>query len=257
LSPPDPAKKLAALIRKLRAGRAEPPSDTAMEGCPAASDRLLWQLVFSFLAWESSCVKASLAIRRLHTAVVDYNEMRVALADELAGMIGDRYPRVMERSARLRSALNDLYKREHAVCLERISGMAKRDARIYLESLEGTPPFVAARLLLLSLGGHAFPLDTRLQKALLEEGAVPPDLALTDASGWLERQFRAGEAAEAYLLLEEWMNDRPVPKPPKRSSRVARQGDPARERSDGAESEARKVAVVDKPKTSRKKPGKE
>jgi hypothetical protein len=154
--------------------------------------------------------------------MVDYNEMRVALVDELAGVLGERYPRAMERSARLRSSLNDLYKREHAVTLERVAGMPKRDARTFLESLEGMPPFVAARMILLSMGGHAFPLDERTHKALQEEGAVPADLMLADAAGWLERQFRAGEATEPYLLIEEWMNDRPPPKPVRRAGRGAR-----------------------------------
>ncbi len=181
--------------------------------------------------------------------------MRVALVDELAGMIGERYPRAVERAARLRSALNDLYKREHGVCLTRVAEMPKRDARVYLESLEGTPSFVSARMLLLSLNGHAFPLDDRMHKALSEEGAVPQDLGLADASGWLERQFRAGEAAEAYLLLEAWMNDRPLakaPKPPaRRSPDHARPKSEAPGADEGRAGGGRKAAVADKPRSAR------
>lgn len=251
MTTPDPAKKLVAVLKKLRAGGDAAARDGTHDDCPEHADRLLWQFVFSFLAWESTVAKAGAASKRLHTAVVDYNEMRVALVDELAGMIGERYPRSVERAARLRSALNDLYKREHGVCLNRVAEMSKRDARVYLESLEGTPPFVSARLLLLSLGGHAFPLDDRLHRALIEEGAVPPGTSLADASGWLERQFRAGEAAEAYLLLEGWMNDRPISKPPKRAPR--RPADHARGKAEpGVSDEARrKVAVAEKPRPAR------
>jgi hypothetical protein len=243
---PDPAKKLASLLKKLRADHNGEPRDGSIDGCPESADKLLWQFVYSFLAWESTTSRADTASKRLHGAVVDYNEMRVSLPDELAGMIGDRYPRAPERAARLRSALNDLYKREHAVCLSRVAAMAKRDARTFLESLEGTPPFVAARMILLSLGGHAFPVDDRMHRALLDEAAVPADLNQVEASGWLERQFRAGEAAEAYLLLERWLNDRPVPKPPKRPGRR----DHARAEAEPAG--ARRVAVADKPRRSRK-----
>lgn len=244
---PDPAKKLASLLKRLRAEHDAAPRDEASEGCPETADRLLWQFVYSFLAWESTTSRAGAASKRLHGAVVDYNEMRVALPDELAGMIGDRYPKGAERAARLRSALNDLYKREHAVSLARIATMAKRDARTFLESLEGTPHFVAARMLLLALGGHAFPVDDRMLRALVDEGAVPPELEQAEAAGWLERQFRAGEAAEAYLLLERWLNERPAPKPSKRPARREHA------RAEAAEpSSSRRVAVAEKPRRSRK-----
>lgn len=212
MTAPDPSKKLAALLKKLRGTYGDPCADPAGEGRPESADPLLWQLVYSFLCWESTPSKASAANRRLHAAVVDYNEMRVCLADELVGMIGDRYPRAQERVTRLRSTLNELYRREHAVTLGPAASMGKREARLYLESLEGMPPYAAARLILLAMSGHAFPLDERLHAVLAEEEAVPADLSLADASGWLERQFRAGEAAPAYLLLEAWMNDRPAPK---------------------------------------------
>jgi hypothetical protein len=210
---PDPARKLGSLLRRLRGTYGEPGHDPACEGRPESADPLLWQLVYSFLAWEAPPAKAAAANKRLHAAVVDYNEMRVCLPDELACILGDRYPRSLERASRLRSTLNEIYRREHAVTLTVAAALGKREARQYLESLEGMPLFVAARLLLLAMGGHAFPLDERMLVALREEEAVPSDLSLADASGWLERQFRAGEAAPAYLLLEAWMNDRPAPKP--------------------------------------------
>src|SRR5262249_53707688 len=127
--------------------------------------------------------------------------------DELAGIIGDRYPRALERASRLRSTLNEIYRREHAVTLGPAAALPKREARQYLESLEGMPPYVAARMVLLARNGHAFPLHHRLHQALRDEDAVPGDLTTPDASGWLERQFRAGEAAPAYLLIEAWSTD--------------------------------------------------
>lgn len=214
MTAPDPSKKLNALMKKLRGTHGETPADHASEGRPDTADPLLWQLVFSYLCWECNPSKAAHANKRLHSAVVDYNEMRVCLNDELAAILGDRYPRAHERASRLRSTLNELYRREHAVTLGPAASLGKREARLYLESLEGMPPFVAARLVLLSMNGHAFPLDDRLHAALKEEEAVPADLSLADASGWLERHFRAGEAAPAYLLLECWMNDRAAAKPP-------------------------------------------
>jgi hypothetical protein len=209
---PDPSKKLNALMKKLRGTYGEAVIDPGHEGCPESADGLLWHLVFSFLAWEASTARAVVANKRLHGCVVDYNELRVCLSDELVRMVGDRYPRALERVTRLRSTLNDLYRREHAVTLKSLPDMPKREARQRLDSLEGLPPFVSARMLLLSLGGHAFPLDHRIHQALLSEDAAPENF--DEAAAWLERQFRVGEAAPAYTLIEAWMNDRPLPKAP-------------------------------------------
>lgn len=217
MTAPDPAKKLHALLKTLKARHGEPTVEGDCLGCPSDGDALLWRMVFCFLAWEAPVSKACAAARKLHGSVIDYNEMRVCLPDELAGMIGERYPRAVERAARLRSAMNDLYRREHAVTLSRAASLGKREAREYLESLEGMPPYVAARMALVALGGHAFPLDERTQAALLEEGALPAGLSLHDAAGWLERQFRAGEALPAFLLMERWMNDHAPVKPAKKA----------------------------------------
>lgn len=239
MSAPDPAKKLSALLKRLRSTYGESLTDPWMEGCPEGAQTLLWHLVFSFLAWESTTSRAVTANKKLHASVVDYNELRVCLTDELAQMIGDRYPRARERMTRLRSALNDLYRREHAVSLTKLPDMPKRDARQLLDSLEGTPPFVSARMMLLSLGGHSFPLDERIHQALLSEDAAPEDFS--EAAGWLERQFRVGEAAPAYLLIEAWMNDRPLPKPP---ARPAKRPAPPKSRAEGTdEPRPRRTAV--------------
>lgn len=216
MTAPDPTKKLGALLKRLRAAHGECCPDLACEGRPESADPLLWQLVASFLTWEAGPSKAAAAAKRLHAAVVDYNEMRVCLPGELAGILGDRYPRALERATRLRMVLNELYRREHTVTLAPAAAMGKREARQYLEGIEGMHPFVAARVLLLSMGGHAFPLDERLHAALAEEEAVPAGLSVADASGWLERHFRAGEAGPAYLLLEAWMDERAAKAAPKK-----------------------------------------
>ncbi len=226
MSAPDPAKRLAALVRRLRSDAGD-----AVYTPPSAEghDPLVLEFIQSFLAWEAGSAKAEAALRRVLHAVVDYNELRVCLPDELARVLGERYPRAMERSARLRAALNDIYRREHAVTFQPLTVMPKRDARLYLESLEGAPPFVAARMTLLTLGGHAFPVDERLLEALREEQAVPADLQLDHAESWLERQFRSGEAPSAYLLIEAWAAERT----PRRAERsVARRTEaPSRTKS--------------------------
>ena len=132
------ADQLQALLSRLKKQFSPEP--------PAPIEDPLEQLVSSLLLWESTASKAEAARRRLIAAVVDINELRVCLPEEIVALLGERYPRGEERALRLRAALNDIYVREHAVSLEHLKKMNKRDARQYLESLEGVPQYVAARV---------------------------------------------------------------------------------------------------------------
>ncbi len=204
---PDPTRRLASLLRRLRTRYGEPDA----ESCPGAScddtDPLVHELVYSYLLWEAMAGQAKTAFRRLIESVVDYNELRVCLTDELVAMIGERYPLARERCARLRATLNDLYRREHLLTLRHLVEAPKRDAKHYLDTLEGMPAFVSARVTLVCLGGHAMPIDERLRERLVKAGVVEDPTSADSLAGWLERQVRAGEALATYRLLRTWADD--------------------------------------------------
>ncbi|MFG0328369.1 MAG: hypothetical protein ACF8PN_00585 [Phycisphaerales bacterium] len=165
------------------------------------------QLVSGFLMWESSSHKADTAFERLQSSVVDFNELRVCLPEEIVEIIGERYPRSRDRATRLRASLRDLYDREHRVSLERVLELSHRDARAYLESLDGMAPYVAAQVLLFSKGAHAIPVDDQLVRQLRNEEIIDPDASLEEVQTWLERQIKAVEARDAHLLLQGWVEE--------------------------------------------------
>lgn len=191
----DCAKKFGSLISKMAA--AEPPAFTE-------TDDPLAVLVQSFLLWESTTEKAVAAWDKLRTATVDYNELRVSMPDEVLGLIGARYPRGQERAERLRAALRGVYLREHAMTLESLPGSGKRDARRYLDSLDGMVPFVAARVMLVSLEAHAIPVDVQLRDALIDEGAAHDEVDELELSTWLSRQVKSGDGFATHLSLQAW-----------------------------------------------------
>lgn len=242
MSPIDPSKALATLLKRLKTQHGEllhqpiaawlapkvmpapvtmaagPDSTTPIPEEPASptpppvaadEDPLVQELIFSFLLWDATTTQARNLMRRLSETFVDSNELRVCLADEIAEVMGDRYPRAWERSQRLRATLQDLYKREHGMKLSTLNSANKRDIRGYLDSLDGIPPFVAARVFLVAFGGHAVPCDSRLADLLADEGVV--DAKTTDPAeigAWLERQIRAAESLEGGLLLQAWSDEK-------------------------------------------------
>lgn len=211
----DHGRALGALLRRLKSKyRPSPPTERSP----------LEELVYSFLLFDAPSNKADAAYRRLMHHVVDVNELRVCRPDEVSSVLGKLYPLAEERAQRLQATLHEVFLREFAVSLDRCAGLNKREARAYLDTLDGMHPFVSARVMLLSLGGHAVPVDQRLLDRLIAGGIVEADYDCQRVGGVLERHVKADEARQAHLLLLAWCDD-PASEPAK--VRSVRPGAPA------------------------------
>ena len=207
----DVAKKVRSLIKAVKPLDREP----LIALLPDHGDAVVHELVYSMLIWEATPSQALNALKRLFDGVVDYNELRICMADEIAALLGPRYPMVEERAERLKAALHHIYNLEHEVTLARLTELSKRDARAYLEGLEGVPAFVVSRVLLVALGGHAAPVDQRLRDQLVAAKAADDSLDASTIASQLERNVRASESAEVFAKLEAWRDTAPTPKQPR------------------------------------------
>ncbi|MCA9285562.1 MAG: hypothetical protein KDA22_10120 [Phycisphaerales bacterium] len=188
------AAKLTAILKKHQsAPMPEPPRTEGRD--PLAV------LVHAFLLWENLPTPSLDVYQKLVSATVDLNDLRISLPQELVSFMGVRFPRAAERAQRLRATLNDIYRREHAVSLAGLSASAKRDARSYIESLEGIVPFVASRTLLLCYSVHGVPVDDLLRDRLAEAGVCEPGMDANELSNVLSRQIKAEHAESAHAAL--------------------------------------------------------
>ncbi|MCC5785933.1 MAG: hypothetical protein JJU33_04435 [Phycisphaerales bacterium] len=188
------------------------PAECPDPACPKGTDAPLARLVESFMWWEAGGRHAPAAVEKLCAELVDYNELRICLPDEVLAIIGTKYPRGQERCERLNAALNAVYNREHALNLETLLSMPKREARVYLDGLDGITPFIASRVMLLTLGAHAFPVDSRVASVLSEASIAEPDEQPAQIAAKMERLLRAGECREIYLGVERLIE---TPRKPK------------------------------------------
>lgn len=173
------------------------------------ADPILDELVFSLLVWEAGESRAAAIPPRLCAAFVDLNDLRIALPDELAAAFGAGLPRAAERADRMIAVLGDIVRRGHALDLSHLPTLGKREARAYLDSLDGIPPFVASRVVLLSLDAHAVPIDSRLARLLERGGLIAAGASPVALSSSLERHVRASEAGRFYRALEAWADAQP------------------------------------------------
>ena len=210
MSTADSSKELASLLKSLRADYAEALAKAATPAAPTPFDPgepILACFLKSFLLWESTTAKATQALKRLEGAIVDFNELRACMPDEIVRIIGERYPRAAERALRLRTALNIIYAREHRVTLEHVANLSRKEAREHFEKLDGVPQFVSARVCLLGLSHHAAPVDSRIHRRLVEGKVVASDSSPEQSASLLESKTRAGELPEVYSLLQAWADD--------------------------------------------------
>ena len=178
--------------------------------CPMpewCEDKLLHELIFSMLLWESSIDNAIKALTKIHEQFVDYNELRVCFPHEIESILGSRYQRATERSERLIAALRTIFENHQQLSLQHLNELTKREARAYLESLEVLPKFVIARLMLLGLEAHAIPLDAKLARALHKAGLIHTAKDPDSTADVIERVIRASQSLDTYTRLERWLVD--------------------------------------------------
>jgi outer membrane biosynthesis protein TonB len=189
--------KFSAFLKKHRVG-GEP---ALLPEHVSASDPIA-VLVHSWLLWESSSEQAATAMSKLIEQRVDFNELRVSLPHEVAGIIGKRYPRVEERLHGIRRTLHDLFLRRHELSFEYLSEKGKRDVKAEVESLDGITPFVSARLLRISFDVHAMPADDQLSALLHENDVIDEPVEPEDLAGWLGTAVKADEAVAAIAAMQ-------------------------------------------------------
>lgn len=158
------------------------------------------RMVESFLLWDASLTRAERAMDAIRAELVDLNELRVCLPTEIVGIIGVRYPAARERADRIRSCLRAVFESQNRMGLGSMQEVAKRQARSMLEGLPGMVPFVSARVVLLELGCHAFPVDSRVREHL--KSILGEDEGDAVVASRLERVFRAGEIGPIHRALE-------------------------------------------------------
>jgi endonuclease III len=193
---PTYTRRLAALLKKLKA--AHPPAT------PGPAPDPLAQLVVAFLQCDATRRVAHAAHQRINAALVDCNDLRVSHPNEVIQLLGERYPKAVERAGRLLDALQEIFVRERCMSLATLTPMGKKEARAYLDSLPGMTPYVSALIMVTCFEGHAIPVDDTLAHLLIEADIVAPDTPRDQIESFLEHHVKAGEALEAHMLLQAW-----------------------------------------------------
>jgi endonuclease III len=168
----------------------------------------LARLVRAFLEFDCDSNRLLAAEERIMTSVVDFNELRVTPAIELAASLGVRYPFAESRCAMLHRTLQSIFDREHQMSLDGLHQMKKADIRKYLQTLAGMNAYVEAVVALECFDVAAAPVDIKLQLWLVTKDCFPADMPLPEIQHLLEKHIRAGDMLKfhrgARKEIDEW-----------------------------------------------------
>lgn len=185
---------------------------------PELDDPLV-RLAVAILGVGSSDEEGAAAVQRAREVMVDWNEMRVSSAPELNQATGNVLPQGVQRCQQLILALQAMFDRDNRLSLDPLKASARREARHYLEELEGVDEYAVASVILWSLGGHAIPVNDRLLEALRSAELIRPEATRAEVQAFLERHISADEAREFCTIMRSFKGDpRTRPKEPKKKT---------------------------------------
>ena len=192
-------------IRRLLSGLRPTTEKTA----PPVLDSITDHLILAHLMRHASDSEALAAYRRLRESTVDLNELRVTPVDELEEILGSDFPNARAAAECMTKTLAALFNRCHHLDLSFLADMPRRDARAYLQSLDGMDAFCAALVMSRGLGHPSMPVDERVLEWLRNRNAVPATATAAQAEALLERVVPPAQYEQTLTLLRRAAAPRP------------------------------------------------
>jgi len=200
---PEQTGRLLAPLRKLY-----PAPARERDGDP------LGRLIRATLALDASETRANSAYKRLTDTFVDWNDVRVAPPAEVAEVLGN-LPDALDKAEAINIFLNRIFELSNMLGLDFLKSKTKREARAYLEGLDGVAPSAAASVMLNSLDGHAVPVDPGSRRLLVRLGVFSPEIPTAQMQSVLERHVAAKDAFEFVTLMRRHAEEICLPGEPK------------------------------------------
>jgi len=193
-------KNATEFAKKFKTFRRKLPAAEVVE----IDNGVIGELIYSHLLWNATFKQATIAYKKMISATVDLNDLRVNHVFETIDLIGSNYPQAHERAKRLRAVLNSVYQREHNVSVASLQSAGKRDIREYFDTLTGITPFVCNRVIALCYSVAAMPVDDRTLAALISNELVHDSAGIAEVSAWLVRQVNAADVTDVHIRLHSW-----------------------------------------------------
>ena len=192
-------KSFRGLQNKLR--REFPkPKDREYETLPENATEML---ILGILSTNETFYHARQAIKVLQEKMVDFNELRVTPTVELSEMFDEFLCDPQKASVDLVKTLNIIFSRFDTLDLSELKEKNKSDILKLFEDLPGCPDHARCAMLLFSFDIPNFPMDDKMLEYLISVKALPAQVDLATARGFVERKLKAAELSVFYWQLRK------------------------------------------------------
>ncbi len=194
------ARRVKRIINSVKSQGDKAPQPTE----DTVTDHLLLAVLMRF----ANDATALAAYKRLREHTVDLNELRVTPIAEMIDLLGPSFPNSKVAAEAVLRALGAVFNRCHHLDLSFLRKMGRREARTYLETLDGMDPFSAAFVAQRALEHHTVAVDERVLAWLREQNAIPAETTQAEAQALLERVVSPAQAETVVVALRKQSNTR-------------------------------------------------
>jgi len=201
------AKRMRTLFNRLRRESGAVPDEGLTD--PAE------QLILSILATDANTRRARGALHGLLEEMIDFNELRVTPAAELADLLEPNVKGAPEKAQAIVGSLSWLFNKFDTMDLSGLREQQQSALLATFETIPECPDHARKAMLLLSFGVPVFPVDQQMLDYLKAAEVLPEEVAAAEAQHYVERQLKAAEVREFYLLVKAASESAAPPAKPK------------------------------------------
>lgn len=187
------SKKIRKLFRSLKRRYAKPEGVDYQD----AVEAVVYATISERMTWS----EAQNAFGKVKDYFVDWNDLRVSLAEEMVEVLGQDNETTRDIAGALSKTLGAIFEKYNQVTLEPAKKLGKRPAKQLLEQMNSVTRFVVDYCMLTALTAHAIPLTERMIEYLRESELVHPEADVETIEGFLARQIAAKDGYDFYILL--------------------------------------------------------
>ncbi len=176
------------------------PKDRDYETLP---DNVTEVLILGILATNDTFSHAKQAFKAIQEEMVDFNELRVTPAVELAELLKKYLSDATRASTDLVRTLNAVFSRFDTLDLSELKDKNKAELSKIFEDIKGCPDHARCMMLLFSFEVPVMPLDDRMLEYLVSSEVMPAEADVATVKAFIERQLKASEIPAFYWQLRK------------------------------------------------------
>jgi endonuclease III len=162
---------------------------------------LMEAMVYASLCQDCPESAAKSALKKIQAHFVDFNDLRVARAEEIAEIMGTEISNADKVALKVTSMLNAVFQKYDSLIAENIVGAGKKSVKEVLEKMTGVSDFVKNFVYLTFVNVHAVPLTDKMIEYFKTYNLVDPEMDNSQINAFIEKQVSASEAYAFYSVI--------------------------------------------------------